>query len=129
MAEISLDFKFRSRREKVWEALTDPDILSEWVMPNDFKPIVGHQCQFRNEEINLVVDSVVLAVEAPVRLSYTWVGGPLDTVVTWTLTEDEEWTVLHLDHTGFREEDMAYNGARYGWSAKIETLARILDQE
>lgn len=29
MPEISLDFKFKSSREKVWKALTDPEILSE----------------------------------------------------------------------------------------------------
>lgn len=129
MPEISLDFKFKSSREKVWKALTDPEILSEWVMPNDFKPVVGHKCQFRNEEIDLVVDSEVLAVEAPGRLSYTWIGGPLDTVVTWTLTEEQEGTNLHLDHTGFKEEDMAYNGAKYGWTDKVETLIRMLDQK
>lgn len=129
MAEISIDFKFKSSREKVWEALTDPEILAEWVMPNDFKPIVGHRCQFHNEEIGLTVDSEVLAVEVHDRLSYTWVGGPLDTVVTWTLTEESEGTNLHLHHTGFKEENMEYNGAKYGWTAKLEALAGMLDQQ
>ncbi len=127
MAEISLDFKFKSSKEKVWEALTDSETLEKWIMPNDFKPVVGHKCQFHNKEIDLVVDSEVLAVEAPDRLSYTWVGGPLDTIVTWTLTEDDAGTHLHLDHTGFKEENMAYNGAKYGWTGKVETLISMLE--
>lgn len=129
MPEISLDFKFKSGKRKVWNALTDSDILAEWVMPNNFKPVVGHKCQFHNEEIDLVVHSEVLVVDPPHKLSYTWVGGPIDTIVTWTLTEEDEGTHLHLDQTGFKEENMAYNGAKYGWRAKVETLTGMLDQQ
>lgn len=48
------------------------ETLAQWVMENNFKPIVGYKCQFRNEEIDLIVDSEVLVVEKPYKLSYTW---------------------------------------------------------
>lgn len=128
MAELSLDFEFASSIEKVWDALTDSDMLAKWVMENDFKPIVGHQCQFRNEQINLIVDCEVLVVDEPNKLSYTWVGGPINTIVTWTLKQEEGTTYLHLEQTGFEKEDVAFNGAKYGWSGKIDELKKVLKE-
>ncbi|KZE40175.1 ATPase [Bhargavaea cecembensis] len=128
MAEVLLDFQFASSINKVWDALTDPDTLAKWVMENDFKPVVGHKCQFRNDEWNLVVECEVLVVEEPNRLSYTWIGGPIDTVVTWTLTEESGTTRLHLEQTGFEKEDQAYNGAKYGWAGKVGELKKVLGE-
>ncbi len=31
-------------RDKVWAALTTPEALAEWLMPNDFEPVVGKRC-------------------------------------------------------------------------------------
>lgn len=127
MADLSLEFQFNSPIQKVWEALTDSDTLAQWVMENDFKAIVGYKCQFRNEEIDLIVDSEVLVVDEPHRLSYTWVGGPIDTIVTWTLKQEGNVTHLHLEHTGFDGEGYAFNGARYGWIAKVEELKKAVE--
>lgn len=77
MADLSLDFQFNSPIKKVWDALTHSDTLAQWVMENNFKPIVGYKCQFRNDAIDLIVDSEVLVVDEPYKLSYTWVGGPI----------------------------------------------------
>ncbi|SET39017.1 Uncharacterized conserved protein YndB, AHSA1/START domain [Oceanobacillus limi] len=126
MADISLDFQFKSPINKVWDALTDSDTLAQWVMDNNFKPIVGYKCQFRDEKINLVVDSEVLVVDKPYTLSYTWVGGPINTIITWTLKQEGDTTHLHLEHTGFDQEDYAFNGAKHGWADKIEVLKKVL---
>ena len=29
--------------EKIWRALTQPHLMEEWLMKNDFKPVVGHR--------------------------------------------------------------------------------------
>ncbi|SEN92850.1 Uncharacterized conserved protein YndB, AHSA1/START domain [Amphibacillus marinus] len=128
MAKLSLNFEFNSPIHKVWQALTDSSTLAEWVMANNFKPIVGYKCKFRNEEISLVVDSEVLVVDEPYKLSYTWIGGPIDTVVTWTLEEGDGKTVLHLEQTGFEEMDQAFNGAKYGWTYKVDALRQWLGE-
>ena len=128
MADLSLDFQFKSPINKVWNALTNSETLAQWVMENNFKPIVGYKCQFQNEEIDLIVDSEVLVVDEPNKLSYTWIGGPIDTVVTWTLSQEGETTHLHLEHTGFKKEDQAFNGAKYGWAYKIEELKKVLKE-
>ncbi|WP_026702800.1 SRPBCC family protein [Salibacterium aidingense] len=128
MADLILDFQFSSPIEKVWEALTESEMLSEWVMENDFKPVVGHTCQFWNEDIDLVVECEVLVVEKPYKLSYTWVGGPIDTIVTWTLKEENDKTYLYLEQTGFEEEGQAFNGAKYGWAYKVDELKKVLNE-
>ena len=128
MADLTLDFKFKSPINKVWDALTHSDTLALWVMENNFKPIVGYKCQFQNEEIDLIVDSEVLVVDRPYELSYTWVGGPINTVVTWTLKQQGETTHLHLEQTGFENEGQAFNGAKFGWAYKTDELKKLIEE-
>ena len=81
--------------EKIWRALTQSPLIEEWLMKNDFRPVVGHKFNFRADPMpgwNGVTDCEVLVVEPNERLSYSWnasgeeaVNG-LKTVVTWTLT-------------------------------------------
>ncbi len=127
MADLSLDFQFKSPIGKVWNALTHSETLAQWVMENNFKPIVGYKCQFRNAAIGLIVESEVLIVDEPNTLSYTWVGGPIETIVTWTLRQEGEITHLHLEHAGFEAENQAFHGAKYGWSAMADKLHNVLE--
>ena len=32
--------------EKIWRALTQPQLLAEWLMKNDFEPVVDHRFKF-----------------------------------------------------------------------------------
>jgi uncharacterized protein YndB with AHSA1/START domain len=70
--------------EKIWRALTQPHLIEEWLMKNDFKPVVDHRCNLRADWG--AVDCQVLAVEPNKTLSYTWAAHGLESVVTWTLT-------------------------------------------
>ncbi|MEK4485876.1 SRPBCC domain-containing protein [Psychrobacillus sp. FSL H8-0484] len=133
-SDVSLDFQFTSSIEQVWDALTDSDTLAKWIWKNDFKPIVGHKFQFRaepNEWWNGIVDSEVLVVEEPNKLSYTWVSAGESTTVTWTLKEGSDGTIhLHFDQTGFSEEtrarEGAIEGAKYAWMKMGEQLEKVL---
>ena len=57
--------------EKLWRALTQPHLMEEWLMKNDFKPVVGHQFNLRGDWGG-VLDCEVLAIEPNKELSYTW---------------------------------------------------------
>ena len=48
---IRTDSFFPHPPEKVWRALTDPELLASWLMPNDFEPRVGHQFTFRTDPV------------------------------------------------------------------------------
>jgi uncharacterized protein YndB with AHSA1/START domain len=130
MHTVSLDFEFNHSITRVWSALTDSKKLAKWIMDNDFKPIVGHKFQFRTEPNKWwdgIVESEVLIVDEPNKLSYSWLTDGQNTTVTWTLKEAGGTTYLHLEHTGFENEGHAYNGAKQGWvlmSNKLDTLLR-----
>lgn len=131
MHKISLDFQINSSIDRVWLALTDSKILSKWVMDNDFKPIVGHKFQFRakpNKVWDGIVDSEVLVVEQPNKLSYTWRTAGECTTVTWTLKEVDETTLLHLEQSGFEKEGHAYYGAKQGWVLMWGKLEQVLTE-
>src|ERR1700741_4419921 len=79
--------------EKLWRALTQPHLIAEWLMKNDFKPVVGERFKFREDYLpNGALDCEVLAVESNKTLSYTWnstsdnAAFALQSVVTFTLT-------------------------------------------
>src|SRR6516164_10134388 len=100
--------------DKVWRALTQPQLLEEWLMKNDFKPLVDHRFRLRADWG--AVDCRVLAVEPGKTLSYTWAAYGLETVVTWTLTPAGTGTRLRMDQSGFRpDQPQYYEGAKGGW--------------
>ena len=77
--------------EKLWRALTQPHLIEEWLMKNDFAPVVGHRFNLRGDWGG-VLDCEVLAIEPNKTLSYTWnfahddAAYNLKSVVTFTLT-------------------------------------------
>ena len=114
--------------EKIWRALTQPHLIEEWLMKNDFQPVVGHRFDFRADWGS--VDCQVRTVEPNRTLSYTWAAYGLESVVTWTLTPTGTGTRLRMEQTGFRpDQQQAYMGAKAGWprffAALEEVLARI----
>ena len=56
--------------EKIWRALTQPHLIEEWLMKNDFKPVVDHRFNLRGDWG--AVDCQVLTIEPNKTLSYTW---------------------------------------------------------
>jgi uncharacterized protein YndB with AHSA1/START domain len=120
--------------EKLWRALTEGPLLTQWMMSNDFKPVVGHKFQFRTEPKptwNGIVDCEVLLVDPIRRLSYNWgVGGSesgLQWVVEWTLTPAESGTHVRMEQSGFRpDQQAAYQGAKYGWNKFVGGLERVV---
>lgn len=117
---------------QVWECLTDPALLGQWLMPNDFRAEVGHRFRFHSQpRVKMGWDGIVYAevkeVQAPHRLVYTWQGGPkpgvinLDTVITWTLEAREGGTALTLTQAGFKgwKNVIAAMIMSKGWKGKI----------
>jgi uncharacterized protein YndB with AHSA1/START domain len=120
--------------EKVWRALTQPHLIEEWLMKNDFKPVVGHRFNLRADPQpgwNGIVDCEVLVVEPNKTLSYTWSSGDaglaIKSVVTLSLTPKGSATLLRMEQTGFRpDQKQNYQGAKYGWQHFIGKLEQIL---
>ncbi|MGA7974804.1 MAG: SRPBCC domain-containing protein [Pseudolabrys sp.] len=111
--------------QKIWRALTQPHLIAEWLMKNDFAPVVDHRFNLRADWG--VVNCQVLAVEQEKKLTYTWSALGLESVVTWTLTPTKSGTHLRMEQTGFRvDQTQAYQGAKFGWSRFFATLEGVL---
>ena len=111
--------------EKIWRALTQPHLIQEWLMKNDFNPVVGHRFNLRADWGT--VDCQVLAVEPNKTLSYTWAAYDLKSVVTWTLTPTGSGTHLRMEQSGFRpDQRQAYQGAKGGWQRFFAPLEQVL---
>jgi uncharacterized protein YndB with AHSA1/START domain len=111
--------------EKIWRALTQPHLIEEWLMKNDFKPVVGQNFKLRADWG--AVDCQVQTVEPNKTLSYTWAAYGLESVVTWTLTPAGTGTHLRMEQSGFRpDQQQAFHGARHGWQQFFASLEQVL---
>ena len=117
---------------KLWRALTQPHLMAEWLMKNDFQPTVGHRFQLRGEWGG-VLDCEVLEIEPERSLSYTWdydnddPAFALKSVVTFTLTPTANGARLRMEQSGFRPtQKQAYGGAHAGWKQFFDNLEQVL---
>jgi uncharacterized protein YndB with AHSA1/START domain len=114
--------------DRIWLALTQPHLIEEWLMKNDFKPVVDHRFSFSADWG--AVDCRVLAVEPNRTLSYSWAAYGLESVVTWTLTPTGTGTRLRMEQSGFRaDQQQAYQGAKHGWQKFFGNLEQVLARQ
>ncbi len=136
--QIVVEYEFGQGQGLVWRALTEPEMLAGWLMPNDIAPVVGHRFQFRSKPMgdwNGIVDCEVLEVVPEQRLVYTWAGGSatgegnkLETTVTWTLeSKGDGGTRLKLVHHGFHPDDFAFKAMGQGWKGKGVDIERVME--
>jgi uncharacterized protein YndB with AHSA1/START domain len=131
---VERDFPFPP--ERLWRALTQPHLMAEWLMKNDFAPTVGHRFNLRGDWGG-VLDCEVLTVEPMKTLAYTWDFAnedptyALKSVVTFTLTPTAAGTHLRVEQAGFRpDQRQAFGGAISGWTqflGKLEEVAGRAD--
>lgn len=128
--------------ERVWRALTDPALITRWLMENDFEPAVGHRFTFRTQplpafDFDGIIHCQVTAVEPPRLLAYSWANKALDTMVTYRLEATHQdgcdGTRLHFEHSGFDMTNPAYvsacNNMAGGWRKMVATgLPTLLDE-
>jgi uncharacterized protein YndB with AHSA1/START domain len=116
--------------EKIWRALTQPHLIEEWLMKNDFKPVVGHKFNLSRDatpEIKVVIDCEVTEVEPNETLSYTWKAFGTDTIVTFTLIPTGTGTTLRVEQSGFAADNRAaIKGANASWRLFLRALDELL---
>lgn len=111
--------------EKIWRALTQPHLIEEWLMRNNFEPTVGHRFDLHGDWGS--VECRVLKSEPSKELSYTWAAMGLESVVTWSLTPSGAGTHLRMEQSGFRtDQEQAFQGAKFGWQKFFAGLENTL---
>lgn len=130
---LSCDFDLNHPPAKVWRALTEPALLSEWLLPViNFKLDPGAVFTFKTDPYpgwDGTVNCRIIEAETEKKLSYAWTVGDmeLDTVVTFTLTPTASGTRLSLVQSGFKaHQKNELGGARYGWDMMGGRLVALL---
>ncbi|WP_410220725.1 SRPBCC family protein [Pedobacter sp.] len=118
-------------QEKVWQALTCPELLGGWFMENNIEPTPGHYFTFRmkpQKGWDGITHCEIIAVDPQKYISYTYRGEAtgekalacagihsdqadkltkgiftqLDTVLSFTLEPTCGGTILYLEHSGYK---------------------------
>ncbi|TIW17913.1 MAG: SRPBCC domain-containing protein [Mesorhizobium sp.] len=132
-APLSFECELPDPPEKVWRALTEPELLAAWMMPNDMKPETGKRFAFAGPDAP--IECEVLDAEPGKLLRYSWRERPsaedadhlpafdspaFDSIVTFTLARTVSGgTHLSIVHDGFApaaQPVLAVSGAGCGLS-------------
>jgi uncharacterized protein YndB with AHSA1/START domain len=131
---ISFEFDLQHAPAKVWRALTEPALLAEWLLPViglHLEP--GAEFTFKAQPQpgwDGIVNCRFVEIEPGRTLSWTWVVGDIDTVVTFTLTPTTSGTRLSLVQSGFKpDQKKNFGGARYGWRMMGAKLVDLLARQ
>lgn len=133
---------FQAPPSTVWDYLTKPELMSLWLMNNDFQPVIGHDFQFNTNPVpSLDFDGIVyckvLEIIPHKKLTYSWKCGPgkgiisIDSLVVWTLLETNDGTQLTLENSGFKEMDNfninIYNAMNQGWLQNMQKIPALIE--
>lgn len=125
---VVVEREFAHPPERVWRALTQPELIADWLMQTDFRLEVDRAFRFQAEWGD--VDCKVLEIVSMSRLAYTWSAFGVETVVTFTLEPTARGTRLRMEQTGFRpDQKQALGGAKGGWARFMDNLRHTLDRQ
>jgi len=110
---LEFEYDLAEPPEKVWRALTVPELLAAWMMPNDIRAQTGSNFTFAGPDA--AIECEILDAEPERLLRYSWREqpndaarqDPLDSVVTFTLARTASGgTHLRIVHDGFAGKAM-----------------------
>lgn len=126
--------QFNSPITEVWNAISRAEEISSWFIQADFKAVAGYQYTFIHEQT--VIKGEVLAANPVFELVYTWIieGTEIETTVSWKLEENNEGTLLTLEHSGISKYPgetavMMFRNYEGGWNSCVVNLEKYLSDK
>jgi uncharacterized protein YndB with AHSA1/START domain len=117
-------------RERVWQAVTDPEQIAQWFAPGTSFAKSGDIISVRIGETDIEV-AVIVLVDPPRQIT-TRNLPDLSITTTYTLEEENGGTRFTVTETGFeslpedaRKERLDQNGK--GWEMVLENLKALLE--
>ncbi len=122
---LAIERELSSPPDQVWRALTDSNLIEQWLMPNDFQLKAGQAFKLNGDWGT--VDCTVLQITPGSQLKYSWVAFGLDSTVTYTLTPVSTGTLLRVEQAGFKpDQQQFYDGAKGGWQRFMANLEQVV---
>lgn len=141
---IEREMILNAPREKVWEAITQAELISQWFGSATRIPslTVGQEIEFEWAEHDYTCRAIIAEVEPMTRFAYRWEHGEVDfnepikeetlTLVTFTLEDAGAGTRLTLVETGFASLPQgvgSYEENYSGWAYELGELQAFLHKE
>jgi uncharacterized protein YndB with AHSA1/START domain len=121
--------------ERVWRALTDPELMTRWLMPNDFKLKAGHRFAMDSDPVRRcglggIGQCEVVAFDEGKMLRIAWAAADkrmdgLDSVVTFTVTSEGAGARLLVEHDGLHPCPYVVGGTGCGPGGGRSSSRRI----
>lgn len=119
--------------KRVWEYLTDSELLSGWLGAGEIEPKIGGKVFLRSG--GPVIRGTVLTCDPPGQLSYSWnvlmlgteTPVTIEAILTFELKEQEGKTALVLTHGPV--EDQFRTPTAAGWHAILDILSAHVAEE
>lgn len=128
MLRIEQSYTIQATPDDVWQALTDPAVMSQWSgEPAQYDARVGGSYRLWTD----YVTGEIVECEPNARLAQTWHPNDwtiTDSVVTFTLTPVRGGTRVDLVHENVQPED--FEGTRNGWKeVYVGAIKKMLEQK
>ena len=132
MADVLHHAGIQAEREQIYAALTqEKGLKSWWSQHSTIEPTVGSvaSVSFYN---NMVTFKLRIAeLEPNSKVVWAVEGGPPDwnnTTISWTITEHEGQSMLHLAHRGFASTEGNFAAVNYNWGWYVTSLKFFLEK-
>jgi uncharacterized protein YndB with AHSA1/START domain len=121
---VNLELHVAAERHSVWQALTDPAQLGEWLCAAEVDLNKGHFALYGDRLPDAPVESpteLVLA-EEPVRLHFAWQLRGARTLVDISLEDCGEGCKVQVRHSGLMRRPEGKSGTTDFWVVALENL-------
>ena len=124
--EAHLERTLGHSQDAVWQMLTDPDKMVEWLAPGEIELRQGGAAKLNFTDSGIVIDSIVSAYDAPRLLEYSW-SGPGEPLrpLRWETEAVDGGCRLTLSLKVPADEDVARSCA--GWEAHLMMLLAAIE--
>ena len=124
--KATLERTFSHPQERVWDMLTQPDRLLDWLAPGTLELKLGGAAKLNFVDSGIVIDSTLSAFDAPNLIEYSWSGpGEPERPLRWQLEAQGDGCKLSLTVTTPDDEDIARSCA--GWEAHLMMLLAAIE--
>lgn len=132
MADVLHQVGIQASPEKLYAALTETaGLKSWWSEHSSIEPREGSlaSVSFYNNAVTFKFRIAELVPNK--KIVWAVEGGPpdwADTKITWSLSENEGQTMLHLAHRGFTSTEGNFAAVNYNWGWYVTSLKFYLEK-